>query len=305
MAVKFKVAGMLAAILLVSSCASTLSKTISTQSQPLKVATWNMEHFAFPINNGCRPRSEQEITQIRQYLKSVNADIYAVEEVSSVEALRQVFPEDQWNIIFSQRPDSESYECRGSGYHSTQQKVGLVLRKNIEVEKSTQQSEFGLDNPGLRYGVSATVKTSFGPLTILALHLKSGCFVDDYSSSDKQSCQTLAQQVPQLTSWIKQQETKGTPYMFLGDFNHRLSAPYNRFTREINASKSASSQLRLVTQPLLGCHPRYPAPIDHIWVGGMPTTELVSHTAVYPFSNMDEDAMLSDHCAVSVEFPAH
>lgn len=274
------------------------SVPISSESgHALKIVTWNTEHLAYPADTGCRPRSQDELSAMSAYVNSVDADIFALQEVASEDALAMLFPESEWQLILSSRPDSESYECRGSGFTSTQQKVAFAVKKAINVTKVNNLDALGLDNPGLRFGVSITVDSSIGPTEILAVHLKSGCFVDDYLRSDSDACETLAEQVPVLDDWVQQRENAGTPYVILGDFNHRISAPYNRLSQTLLRNDRTTS---IVTRNLIGCHPRYPAPIDHIITGGMNGTAITKTAQVYPFKNMNEDAMLSDHCAVSV-----
>ncbi|WP_414828180.1 HAD family acid phosphatase [Alteromonas sp. H39] len=274
------------------------SVSVSSEiSRALKISTWNTEHLAFPADTGCRPRNNEELAAMSDYIKSVDADIFALQEVASKEALAMLFPESDWRLIMSSRPDSESYECRESGFTSTQQKLAFAVRKAINVTQVNNLATLGLDNPGLRFGVAITVDSPLGPTDILTVHLKSGCFVDDYARSDSDACETLASQVPVLDNWVQQREQAGTPYVILGDFNHRLSAPYNRLTQTLQRDNRSTA---IATRNLIGCHPRYPAPIDHIITGGMNAAAVTKTATVYHFDKMDEDAMLSDHCAVSV-----
>ena len=280
-----------------SAVAPTSAPVSSENSHALKIVTWNTEHLAYPADTGCRPRSQDDLAAMSAYVNSVDADIFALQEVASEDALAMLFPESEWQLILSSRPDSESYECRGNGFTSTQQKVAFAVKKAINVTGVNNLDALGLDNPGLRFGVSITVDSSIGPTDILAVHLKSGCFVDDYKRSDSDACETLADQVPVLDNWVQQRENSGKPYVILGDFNHRISAPYNRLSQTLLRNDRTTS---IATRNLIGCHPRYPAPIDHIITGGMNGAAITKTAQVYPFKNMDEDAMLSDHCAVSV-----
>jgi endonuclease/exonuclease/phosphatase family metal-dependent hydrolase len=267
----------------------------------LTVATWNTEHLAFPITQGCRPRTEAELAAMQAYVNNLDADIVALQEVASVQGVQQLFPSDEWDIYLSARPDSTPYTCRESGRLSSQQKVAFAVRKGIEVSQVKQHSELGLDMPGLRYGLELNLPAEYGNLAILNVHLKSGCFVDNYARSTSDACQVFAQQAPILDKWVEAKEQHNSPYMIVGDFNHRLSAPYNQLTQELttNGDKQKASVIN-ITAPMLGCHPYYPAPIDHIFVGKLAMAEYNIHTQINAFENMDPDAMLSDHCAVSM-----
>lgn len=277
----------------------------SVDSLDWVIATWNTEHLALPISDGCRPRTAEEHAKLKQYAKSLNADIVALQEVASVEAVESLFPKNEWQIIISSRPNSKAYSCRKSGATSTQQKVAFAVRNNINILNSSAVDALALENPGLRYGLELTVDSPLGPLTLLNVHMKSGCFVDNYSRDESKACQTLAQQVPFLEQWAEQKEQSGMPYIILGDFNHRLSAPYNHLTRQLslNSDKSVSS-LENLGKDILGCHPYYPAPIDHILAGNMPKKGLKKTVKTHLYDDMAPDAMLSDHCALSVQLSA-
>lgn len=276
-------------------------KEVSINDHVLSVATWNVEHLAYPIDQGCKPRSKGELKNMRAYARKLDVDIVALQEVASKEAVHLLFPEAEWQVIMSARADSKAYECRDSGYKSTQQKTAIVVKKALQVSAVEQNQGFMLKRPGLRFGLGISMQTPLGMADILNLHLKSGCFVDDYLKSDSRACQDLSEQAAILYDWIEKRENASVPYVILGDFNHRISAPYNRMTRSIRAkSKRASLPIQIVTQPLIGCHPRYPAPIDHIIVGGLSATGVILSPLVHYYDDMQEDAMLSDHCATTV-----
>ena len=183
------------------------------------------------------------------------------------------------------------------GALSTQQKVAFAVKKAMPVLNTAAIDQLALKRAGLRYGLQITVNTPNGPTDILNVHMKSGCFVDDYLKSDSPACKTYAQQAPILDSWIEKRETTNTPYIILGDFNHRISAPYNRLTRTLLSNERSTN---ITTSHLIGCQARYPAPIDHIIVGKMDAKSIAKSAQVHKYKNMDDKAMLSDHCAVSV-----
>ncbi len=267
----------------------------------LKVVTWNTEHLAFPATNGCKPRDKKALKKLQNYASSLNADVVALQEVASKKAVYQLFPKKDWNVYLSSRANSESYDCRESGATSTQQKVAFAVRKPLKVNNVIPFSELALERDGLRYGLELIIESALGEVALLNVHLKSGCFVDNYSRSDKEACKVLAQQAPILDKWIENKEQQQKPYIVLGDFNHRLSATYNNLTRQLtNNSNGSASSLDITTQNLIGCHPYYPAPIDHILVGHLNDANISKSIKVRPFKNMKPKAMLSDHCAVSL-----
>lgn len=150
-----------------------------------KVVTWNTEHFAYPRSAGCKPRTSEDIAAIKAYIAGLDASVIALQEVASKEALRLVFPERDWALVLSARADSPAYECRENGFTSTQQKVAFAIKKDIPILDVKQNAQLGLQKTGLRFGLAVTVETPLGPTDILNVHLKSGCFVDDYATSEK------------------------------------------------------------------------------------------------------------------------
>ncbi len=277
------------------------SSAVSGQATvaPLKIATWNMEHLAYPSSAGCRPRDEREISALRDYAKGLNADVIALQEVASVKALEQVFPSSEWQLLISSRANSATYDCRGNGNLSTQQKTAFAIRNNLVLSKVDNVSELSVDVEGLRHGLVVTLDTQFGELSVLNVHLKSGCFVDNYSTSDKKACRLLAEQLPVLKSWLEKHANSNT--IVLGDFNHRLSHGDNQFWQQLTKHQnSVSAPLVNATETLTGCHPRYPVPIDHILLSNKLANTVKFDPSVHFFADMSEEKMLSDHCAISV-----
>lgn len=46
-----------------------------------------------------------------------------------------------------------------------------------------------------------------------------------------------------------------------------------------------------MTQAIIGCHPRYPAPIDHIIVGGLASDNVTFSPLTRYYEDMSEDAI--------------
>ena len=272
----------------------------------LSVATWNTEHLAENNLAGCRPRTAQELDAMRAYAASLDADIVALQEVDSAAAVAALFPRSEWQIVMSSRDDNEPFECRQNGNPSTQQKVAFAVKNGITITSVESLDAFSLDRVGLRHGLEIDVDTPLGEATLLNLHMKSSCFVDDYSKDESPACQTFARQASLLANQIRRYEQSDKPFIVLGDMNHRLSAPYNRLTRDIaQIAQDAKKHFSTPSFELIGCHPRYPAPIDHIIAGNF-NGSATFNAQVHGYGGGGESNMLSDHCAVSVaiESPA-
>lgn len=305
----FKVSALALCALLTSACNATNPN--EKQDTGLRIVTWNIEHLAADNGKGCKPRTEQEITALQHYAKSLDADVIAFQEVGSIQALETVFDKSQWQLILSDRKDSPSYTCRGNGLTSTQQKVAFAVKKPLNVEKVVHHKQFSDIQMGLRSGLEVQIGYQGKTIDLLNVHLKSGCFVDDYRRSDKKSCKLLAKQVPLLDNWVETKSAEQANFIVLGDFNHRLTAPYNRVSRDLyypnGLADKAPNDLSKATffnanQMLTGCHPYYPAPIDHILVSNTLKQKYVQGSVKFHyFDNMKPKEMLSDHCALSID----
>lgn len=275
------------------------------QNNSIKLATWNMEHLAENNGEGCVPRHDSDYFKLRDFAKTLKADVVALQEVESVKAVARVFPEKDWHIIVSDRPASESYECYGNKQNSTQQRVGLAIRKGTAFKKVGTFKALGLDEDGLRYGLMIQLILDADTLDVMAVHLKSGCFVDDYSKSDREACDIFERQVPVLDTWVETRIKNNRPFVIMGDFNHRLANSENKLWKMLTEMDEQMVVIKNSMQNLESCHPKYPAPIDHILMGAgaeklyKPESETVFYYSETPETMQKED-MLSDHCPISV-----
>ncbi len=280
-----------------------------TDGASLKLASWNMEHLAENNGEGCVPRNDSDYYKLRDFARTFEADVVALQEVESAKAVARVFPERDWHIIVSDRAPSASYECYGNGQKSTQQRVAMVIRKGIAFKNAGTLKELGLDEDGLRYGLVVKLIWAADTLEVMAIHLKSGCFVDDYTLSDKEACEIFERQVPVLDDWMETRIKENRPFVVLGDFNHRISRPENKLRQVLSEMDQQPVVIKNSMENLKSCHPRYPDPIDHILLGSgaerfyVPGSEAVYYYAETPEAMLEED-MLSDHCPISVVLEA-
>ncbi len=282
-----------------------LTVFISSCTSKLHLVSWNMEHLAENVDEGCLPRQIEDYERMRIFAKELNADVVALQEVESVRAVARVFPDKDWNIIVSDRLASRSYDCRGNGQKSTQQRVALVIRKGVKYQKVGGFKELALDKDGLRYGLVAKIILGKQTLEVMCVHLKSGCFVDDYSTSTRRACKTFEQQAPILDGWVEAHIKEKRPFVLLGDFNHRIANPDNKLWKELTEIDGEPLVISNSMKELKGCHPRYPEPIDHILMGaGAEQWQLEGSQDIYYFPSktgtMTEEEMFSDHCPIGV-----
>ena len=274
-------------------------------AQEVRVASWNIEHLAEHNGAGCVPRSTLDYEQLRDFSQLLNANIIALQEVENTAAVERIFPKSEWNIVLSDRPYSTTYRCRGNDQESTQQRVAVVLRKGIKYQINKSFRELGLKMEGLRYGVVVEVFGDRDTINLMAVHLKSGCFVDDYSTSKLRACEVLGTQIETLDDWIENSIRGNKKFMVLGDFNRRLTRENSMFWNKLVEMNNRPIGIKNGMQNLTGCHPRYPDLIDHIILGPQTSKLHVQNSQMVHFysstdEQMAEDDMLSDHCPISL-----
>ena len=272
-------------------------------AQEVRVASWNIEHLAEHNGAGCAPRSTLDYEQLRDFSQLLNADIIALQEVENTAAVERIFPKSEWNIVLSDRPNSTTYRCRGNDQESTQQRVAVVLRKGIKYQINKSFRELGLKMEGLRYGVVVEVFGDRDTINLMAVHLKSGCFVDDYSTSKLRACEVLGTQIETLDDWIENSIRGNKKFIVLGDFNSRLTRENSMFWNKLVEMNNRPIGIKNGMQNLTGCHPRYPDLIDHIILGPQTSKLQVQNSQMVHFysstdEQMAEDDMLSDHCPI-------
>ena len=274
-------------------------------AQEVRVASWNIEHLAEHNGAGCVPRSTLDYEQLRDFSQLLHADIIALQEVENTAAVERIFPKSEWNIVLSDRPNSTTYRCRGNDQESTQQRVAVVLRKGIKYQINKSFRELGLKMEGLRYGVVVEVFGDRDTINLMAVHLKSGCFVDDYITSKLRACEVLGTQIETLDDWIENSIRGNKKFIVLGDFNSRLTRENSMFWNKLVEMNNRPIGIKNGMQNLTGCHPRYPDLIDHIILGPQTSKLQVQNSQMVHFysstdEQMAEDDMLSDHCPISL-----
>ncbi len=279
----------LALALSLSACAAGPTKA----AEPLRIATWNLEHLAQDGAQGCRPRSEADYALLRSYADRLNADVVAFQEVESLSAAARVFDPAKYQLVIEARPAGDRFPCRGlEGRSLTRQAVGFAIRKGIAFERAGDLTDLQLGDPNLRSGVDVTIRApGRAPLRLLAVHLKSGCASGDRA----EACATLMRQVPILEAWIDARAKEATRFAVLGDFNRRLARSGDVIWAEIDDADPANADLSLAEGGAgPKCDPRFSEFIDHVVLDARASRDLAGFEELTYAS----DERPSDHCPV-------
>ena len=253
----------------------------------LKIATWNIYWLGDGVGTDKSPRTADQYTRLQGYAHQLNADIIAVEEVENSEALAKVFPPSDYVIEMSHRQNA--------------QRTGFAIRKGVAYERQPDYEALNVSG-GLRYGTVILVHNGARDVTMMAVHLKSGCFDDDLDQPSSSSCIKLAQQATPLQAWVKDQLQLGHSFVFLGDFNRRMDKQGDDLWRMINNN----SLVRVNTGQKPECYGgKFGEFIDHIVLSpdlGSIVNKETFHELTYaePYS---EHTTLSDHCPISFILP--
>jgi endonuclease/exonuclease/phosphatase family metal-dependent hydrolase len=254
----------------------------------LRIATWNMQWLAAEPGRGRIKRSEADYARLRAQLARLDADVIAFQEVAGPEAALRVVPEADYAVHFSSRRDPL--------------RTGFAYRRKLDVDTLPDLAE--LDVGGLRHGTQLRIRGGSSELTLLNVHLKSGCW-DSYLSSKRAACVKLSLQLPILENSIDARARIHEPLMIVGDFNRQFEVP-DEFWRELDDGEPKASDLIRLTE---GRRPQcwnaqHPAFIDHLVVTQDAARFVVADSFrewLYEANDPAQKKRLSDHCALSVD----
>ena len=283
----------------------------------LKLATWNLEWFMKPetlraLTPACTPadaprdgarravpcnvahelvRSGEDIAAMRRYARILDADIVSLQEVDGAEAARLIFPD--YKFCFSGR--------------IAVQNNGFAIRPGVPFACGADVADLSL-NDNVRRGVELRVYPGTPQeLTLLSVHLKSGCARDTLDSA-KPSCAELARQLPALERWIDARAAEHKPFAVVGDFNRdlRREPAGTSLWGDIDDADPPGADLVNTAegQTFQNCMPSqtFTGFIDYIILGRQMAQGLVENSfgrAIY----RPRDAQrrkLSDHCPVFI-----
>jgi 5'-nucleotidase (lipoprotein e(P4) family) len=293
----------------------------------LRLATWNIEFLVEPstyralapvcTTEGSRlpgaerglpcgvaarlERSAEDFAALRRYAAQLDADVIALQEVDGPAAAALVFPGHEF--CFSTR--------------SHVQKNGFAIRAGLPFRCESEYLPLSLGDSSRRGVVVTLFPDSRDAITLMSVHLKSGCAAGPLDAPDRPACEVLARQVEPLEQWIDAQAAAGRRFAVLGDFNRRFrlergparnaAGVLQQFWPEINDGEPRGATLTDVTrgQPFVGCRPgdRYVEYIDTVLLGESLARDRLKGSFVrLPFeAEAAATRKLSDHCPVGVD----
>ena len=261
-------------------------------SRELKIATWAIAWLtdrpagdpALPADIG--PKSEEDAASLRGYAEQLDADVVALQEVDGVRNAARVFPPNRYDVVMTQ--DGQTLG------------VGFAIRKGLAYTVNPDLAALDVTPAArfrLRAGADVTIAAPFGPLRLLAVHLKAGCR-DDPLGGDRTQCATLSAQLAVLRDWVAQREAEGVAFVVAGGFNRRMDGA-DPFLAALTQAGPLGRATEGRSDPCWGGAPF----TDHLLAGGQARLWLQPDSMrvlVYRERGAEWRKRLSDHCPLSV-----
>lgn len=268
----------------------------------LRLATWNIGNLhavdgqsTFGGSDPSVKRFAIDYERIRCYIRMIDPDVIAVQEIDGEEALSRVVDADVYNVHVSPRPKPPSMNGR--------QNTGFAYKKGLNVTERPDVTSLDVANGELRTGARIDVTHGMQTLVLMSVHLKSGCFDNNASGS---ACNTLLAQIPKLEEWIDGAAKDPHPFVVLGDFNRRLNVPGDIVWTNLDDGQPANADLLAATDHMpVSCRDNeFTSFIDHM-VFDLRATAFVDRSSFRQVTFRQADRpvwdLISDHCPVVVE----
>lgn len=218
---------------------------------------WQSRFKPVPVTEAALAKRRQQIAEV--LATKVNADVIAFQEVSSVQAVREVLPDG-----------GRDYEVCGFTSHKVQ-RLAFAWKRKVASAVGTCEVYAPLALPDRpvkeqpRPGLSVTLRIGGHVTRFMTVHLKSSCVspleggggTRGQLASDDKACSVLQAQLQPLETWLQERIQGVDAVVMLGDFNrniaHEASLPANtpvrsqgrstNLWREVNDGVPAASLL--------------------------------------------------------------
>lgn len=289
---------------------------VSSASERLRIASWNLNNLHYQTNKPLRSRaparSDADYMVLRRYVSALNADIIAFQEVNGPRAAARIFPADQYDIFVSGRYASD----RKLRHDSDRIYTGFAVRKaRLDTYRVTNYRALSVthaDGRPTRWGIGLDVTIGEQRLRLLNVHLKSRCFTKSLRKSRNAHCATLARQVEPLEQWIDAAERSRVAFVVLGDFNRAFDVHQTKDELWRNIDDADPPGLRLFRYPFRqsaicwhGTSRYHENPIDFIVLNEQANRWSIQGSfKQWDYNATDQNptkGLPSDHCPISLD----
>jgi len=213
----------------------------------VRIAIWNIGNLHAkldePLREGAPARNAEDIRRLAKVREAIDADVFALQEVNGPAAARLIFPALEYELCVSSRYIADMqrgwYEPVVPGWDERRtDRIYTIIAirrgpfKLVECQYYPHISVFDYDEEGIarevRRGVSVRLVWGNSDLTLLNVHLKSGCFAKAIAPVDGEhpdpDCRTHERHINALEAWADAHIGQGRAIAIAGDFNRRLNA---------------------------------------------------------------------------------
>jgi endonuclease/exonuclease/phosphatase family metal-dependent hydrolase len=230
-------------------------------------------------------RDSADLARLARYVRELDADVIAFQEVQNARIARRVFR--GYSICINTGPGL--------------QHVGFAFRPGLVSDCGHPLTTLTAGGRG-RAGRELVIHPrGLAPVTLLTVHLKSGCAREPLDTAGE-ACELLAAQSRALGRWITERGAQGTPFIVLGDFNRGgLPAGTDPFWELLSPTTfhAAAESLRYANCSWGAPYREF---IDHILVSRKLSLRLANPSFGQQTYRARDAAryLLSDHCPIKV-----
>ncbi len=275
------------ATIVVASCAG----PVGGPDASVSIATFNIQWLGDGQDDR-QPRTNADYLRIADIIIKTDADVLGVQEIENEQALSRVL----------------RYLDGYAGFVSEaggQQRVGVVFRKSVNVERVADYAPLQLGRPTrLRPGLVVRCRKGSFDWLQMVVHLKSTSRYDSTAALVEESRQIRRQQAAVLRRWADSVVNAGTEseVVITGDLN---DYPGRSSHATLDTLRDAPT-LSFVTATLTSCkNPRWTV-IDHVVVSTAMKERYIDGSArtenMFAFLTSQEAQAVSDHCPVVARF---
>jgi hypothetical protein len=217
----------------------------------MRFVSWNIENY-WPVphehlrvskisGEPSLVRIDSDYDAIRAVIGQLGGDVFGLQEMASPEAVRTLFPEKDWGLVFAgnfaddlaRDPDKLSDPRKRDIYPAVvyrRTSAQLVAEERIPGLRMPEPEPDGSIGY-TREGIAAKLRIRNREVWVASIHLKAFCaeVLDPFTYSNPAepmrtvACQILAAQLPILRAWVAAKVQAGEDVVLLGDFNNQLA----------------------------------------------------------------------------------